>query len=48
MTMTTNIPGSTKPSGAAEKREAPAMAPNDAHSEAAHSKPGSKPVQTKI
>ena len=43
MTMTTNIRGSTKPDGAAEKKEAPAMAPNESPSEAAGSKPGSKP-----
>ena len=41
--MTTNIPGSTKPEGAAEKKEAPPVAPNDAPSQAADSKPGSKP-----
>ena len=46
MTMTTNIPGSTKIEGAAEKKEAPAMAPNDAPSQAADSKPGSKPDPT--
>ncbi len=46
MTMTTNIPGSTKIEGAAEKKEAPPMAPNDAPSQAADSKPGSKPDPT--
>src|SRR5271165_2202305 len=42
MTMTANVQGSTKPGAAGEKKGAPTMAPNDARSQAAVSKPGSR------
>ena len=43
MIMTTNVQGGAKPGAAGEKEEAPTMAPIDAPSQAADSKPGSKP-----